>query len=81
MCIVSSVKEQVSNDGRWLQIMKNHEDTFEKTPSNLAGEVLPFLGFVPVPCHHSNVTLTSCLGGKGRFVEESGDVEVCKIDF
>ena len=62
--------------------MKNHENTFEKTPSNnLAGEVLPFLGFVPVPYHHSNVTLTKLFGGKGRFVEESGDVEVCKIDF
>jgi len=45
------------------------------------GEVLPFFGFVPVPYHHSNVTLTKLFGGKGRFVEESGDVEVCKIDF
>lgn len=74
-------EEQASNDGRWLQIIKNHENTIEKTPSNLTGEVLPFLGFLPVPCHHSNVTLTKLFGGKRRFVEESGDVEVCKIDF
>lgn len=62
------------------RIMKNHKKYIWKKHPHIR-LVQCCLFWALYQFHVITPTLTKLFGGKGRFVEESGDVEVCKIDF